>query len=242
MSRKRSSPALYELIHARSAKAAALPKQQTEESPPAPAVGQSLGWLSPGRTVRLPVGYLLLGSAAGIVLLIITYMVGYTRAERVVGAELVRDQEALQVGPPQDPMAKRYEGFTPPAGPAEAAKALETFPGDADRPWAWPDRWGPILSDPRRPQHNYFVLIHTRRDSAIRLARFCREQGLEAYVVQAKNVSLYRVIALPGYTRGQRDSDEVRALERRIVEAARKWKLQVNPRDDLAYYPERFEG
>ncbi|MCH8153478.1 MAG: hypothetical protein IH830_14030 [Planctomycetes bacterium] len=247
MARKRSNPALYELIHARSVRAAAPPQQQIKESPPAPPAGQSLGWLSPGRTVRLPVGYLLLGSAAGIVLLIIAYMVGYTRAERVVGADLerdllVRDQEALRVGPPQDSMAKRYEGFTPPVVRAEAAKALETFPGDADRPSAWPDRWGPILSDPRQPEHNYFVLIHTRRDSALRLARFCREQGLEAYVVQAKNVSLYRVIALPGYTRGQRDSDEVRALERRIVEAARKWKLQVNPRDDLAYYPERFEG
>ncbi len=247
MTRKRSNPALYELIHARSAKAAASPQQQTEESPPAPAVGQSVGWLSRGRTVRLPVGYLLLGSAAGIVLLIIAYMVGYTRAERVVGADLERDlvmrnQEALRVGPPQDSMVKRFEGWTPPAAPVEAAKALETFPGDAHRPSAWPDRWGPILSDPRQGEHNYFVLIHTRRDSALRLARFCREQGLEAYVVQAKNVSLYRVIALPGYTRGQRDSDEVRALERRIVEAARKWKLQVNPRDDLAYYPERFEG
>ncbi|MCZ6810651.1 MAG: hypothetical protein O7D97_01485 [Planctomycetota bacterium] len=247
MTRKRSSPALYELIHARSARAAAAPQQQVEESSPAPAAGQSLGWLSPGRTVRLPVGYLLLGSAAGIVLLIIVYMVGYARAERVVKAELqpvlvMRDQEALPEGRPQDPMVKRFEGWTPPARPAEATKALETFPDDADRPAAWPDRWGPILSDPRRPEHNYFVLIHTRRDSALRLARFCRDQGLEAYVVQAKNVSLYRVIALPGYTRGRRDSEEVRALERRIVEAARKWKLQVNPRDDLAYYPERFEG
>ncbi|MCZ6611720.1 MAG: hypothetical protein O6941_03720, partial [Planctomycetota bacterium] len=218
MTRKRSSPALYELIHARSARAAAAPQQQAEESSPAPAAGQSLGWLSPGRTVRLPVGYLLLGSAAGIVLLIIVYMVGYARAERVVKAELqpvlvMRDQEVLGVGPPQDPMAKRYEGWTPPARPAEATKALETFPGDADRPAAWPGRWGPILSDPRRPEHNYFVLIHTRRDSALRLARFFRDQGLEAYVVQAKNVSLYRVIALPGYTRGQRDSEEVRALE-----------------------------
>ncbi len=247
MTRKRSNPALYELIHARSARAAAPPQQQIEESPPAPPVGQSLGWLSPGRTIRLPVGYLLLGSAAGIVLLIIVYMVGYKRAERVVGAELqpdlvIRDQEALPDGRPQDPMAKRFEGWTPPARPAEAVKALDTLPGDADRPSAWPDRWGPILSDPRQGEHNYFVLIHTRRDSALRLARFCREQGLEAYVVQAKNVSLFRVIALPGYTRGQRDSEEVRALERRIVEAARKWKLQVNPRDDLAYYPERFEG
>ena len=87
MTRKRSSPALYELIHARSARAAASHQQQVEDSPPAPAVSQSLGWLSPGRTVRLPVGYLLLGSAAGIVLLIIAYMVGYKRAERVIGAE-----------------------------------------------------------------------------------------------------------------------------------------------------------
>ncbi|MHC4768640.1 MAG: hypothetical protein ACYTEI_08020, partial [Planctomycetota bacterium] len=97
-------------------------------------------------------------------------------------------------------------------------------------------------SDPREPGKNYFVLIHTQRESAIRLSQFSREHGVEAYAIRANNLTLYKVVALPGYERGERAADFVQALERRIMEVARNWKLQVNPRDDLAHYPEKFEG
>ncbi|MHC4415447.1 MAG: hypothetical protein ACYS0G_09205 [Planctomycetota bacterium] len=240
MARKASNPALYELIRAR--RAAAAPPPETEPVSDAP-VNHAPGWLSPGRTLRIPVGFLLLAVAALIASLVIAYMVGYTRAERAVRAELEQDwlarpRTAVGALPPEvsEPVVPDLApGGVTPTGAAEG-------PGRDERAAPAPNRWGPILSDPRRPGQNYFVLIHTRRDSAVRLARFCREQELEAYAVAAKNVSLYRVIALPGYDKGERDSEAVRALERRIVEVARKWKLQVNPRDDLAYYPEKFEG
>jgi hypothetical protein len=102
--------------------------------------------------------------------------------------------------------------------------------------------WGPVLSDPREAGKNYFVLIHTRRDGAVMLAEFSRAHGVEAYAVRAKNLSLYKVIALPGFGGGERSTEFVTDLERRIEEVFRSWKLQVNPRDDLAHYPEKFEG
>ena len=98
-----------------------------------------------------------------------------------------------------------------------------------------------MAPEPREDGVNYFVLIHTKRANAIRLAAFCREYGLEAFAIRAKKLNLYKVVVLPGYRRGERDAEEVRALERHIKDVAQKWHLQVSSRDDLAYYPEKFD-
>ncbi len=168
--------------------------------------------------------------------LVASFTVGYGRGEGRAKAEieqqwLASSQQTPAVPPPEAlPTPPRRTPPVPPADATEGAAAPEI-----------PD-WGPILSDPREPGKNYFILIHTQRDSAVRLAQFSRDHGVEAYVIRAKNLSLYKVVARPGYNRGERSADFVQALERRIVEVFRRWNLQVNPRDDLAHYPEKFEG
>ncbi len=102
--------------------------------------------------------------------------------------------------------------------------------------------WGPPESDPREAGLNYFILIHTQRENANKLANFCRKESLEAYVVKAKNMDQYQVIVLPGYRKGARELEQIRTLERRIKAVTRKWKLRINPRDDLSYYPDRYDG
>ena len=245
MRRKSSSPALYELIRARQAPPAPMAAED-EEAAEAPAE-PSLRWLSPGRTIRLPVGYLLLATAALILCLSVAYVVGHSRGERLARAEyeqqwLADHEVAWPVPPPERPLRSEPQTGSRGSIPAPVGGEDVPHPQPLSQGERGEEGWGPILSDPRRPGHNYFVLIHTKRENAVELARFCRDRGVEAYVVAVKNVSLYRVIVLPGYVRGERDSEQVRDLERRIVEVARKWKLQVNPRDDLAYYPEKFEG
>lgn len=222
--------ALYELMGGRRSRSAPPAEPPREES----ASGGSK-WLSPGRTFRVPVGYLLLGAAGVVTALVAVYVLGYTRGRQFARAEFDRDWPALaqplmRVPPPEERPALEHR-------PDDGASPREPEPAAAV-----PGGWGPVESDPRIPGRNYFVLIHTRRDAAVQLAGFCRDSGLEAYVIPAENVSLYRVIVLPGYEKGRRASDEVRGLERRIVDVAHKWRLQVNPRDDLAYYPERFDG
>jgi len=145
------------------------------------------------------------------------------------------NQQTLAVPPPEALSARPRETGPP---------VVRSEPPDAPQVTAAPETpgWGPILSDPREPGKNYFVLIHTQRESAVRLSQFSRQHGVEAYAIRANNLTLYKVVALPGYERGERAADFVQALERRIVEVARNWKLQINPRDDLAHYPEKFEG
>jgi hypothetical protein len=233
MATKRVGPALYELMRGRrSDPGPAEPEPQPEAT--------DWGWLSPGRTVRLPIGYLLLAAAIVLTAVVASFTVGYGRGHGQATAELEQEwlgtnQQTLAVPPPGGLPGPPPETTPPvvrpePTRPPQAA----TAPGTP--------AWGPILSDPREPGKNYFVLIHTQRESAIRLAQFSRDHGVEAYAIRANNLTLYKVVALPGYERGERAADFVQALERRIVEVARKWKLQVNPRDDLAHYPEKFEG
>jgi hypothetical protein len=233
MASKRIGPALYELMRGRrSDPGPAEPEPQAEAT--------DWGWLSPGRTVRLPIGYLLLGAAFVLTAVVASFTVGYGRGQGQAKAELEREwlgtnQQALAV-PPPEAMSPRPRETGPPAAvqpvpaPASEAAAAPRTPG-----------WGPVLSDPREPGKNYFVLIHTQRESAVRIAEFSREHGVEAYAIRANNLTLYKVVALPGYGRGEREADFVQALERRIVEVARSWKLQINPRDDLAHYPEKFQ-
>ncbi len=234
MAMKPTHTALYELMG-----------QPPEERPQEPPDEQPprRGWRSgAGRTMRVPVGYLWLAGAAGLVLLVAAFSTGYIRGHQEATTTLEREwlemgQPTLAVPPPEiltiDPPQR--------AAPAPTEQSVVT-PGPTKRGMP-ADRPGKVLSDPRQEGINYFILIHTHRDNAVRLAEFCRREGVEAYAVpDGRNRSLYRVVVLPGYARGQRSSEPVRALERRIADVNRKWKLEENPRDELGYYPERFGG
>lgn len=245
--KRRSSPALYELIQRRSDSRSAPPAPGPEQAAPSPPqpTGESINWLSPGRTIRLPIGYLFLGAAALILVVVCVYMFGYRHAERSTelqfgdladGNTWDRNAEIAQ-----DPMARDFGpggvGSARLAG-REPAPVLSST-GSATRAGGFGGR---VESDPREAGLNYFILIHTHRKNAIKLADFCRAESLDAYVVKARNMNQYQVIVLPGYRKGAREAAPIIALERRIKEVTRKWKLRVNSRDDLSYYPVRYNG
>lgn len=240
MASKPRQPALYELMATpRAERVPAPPSERPSPSEPPPSR------FSAGRAIRVPAGYLWLGGGIGLGVLVGAFSLGYLRGQGDARREyeqewLAVNQPRLPVPPPEisnaisplpleRPLVERARREPP--GEQRAPEGVRTATG-----------WGPIGSDPRRAGLNYFVLIHTQRGNAERLAKFYREHGVEAYAMQAKNGSLYRVVALPGYARGERSSEAVGRLEQRIKDAQRKWKLRINPRDDLAYYPERFDG
>ena len=232
---KPTHTALYELMRRDGAEHP--PKTPDDEQP-------RRSWRSSaGRATRVPVGYLWLAGAGGLVLLIGAFSTGYVRGQHDATAKLEREwlvtrQPILAVPPPEIDTGDRAVRTEP--LPRLDARAVSDPPGQSLAPGAGPGR---ILSDPRTEGFNYLILIHTNRKNAVELAVFCRQEGVEAYAVpDKKNRSLYRVLVLPGYTRGERSSEPVRALEQRIADATRKWKLQRNPRDELGYYPERFGG
>ena len=208
---------------------------------PPPPTGESINWLSPGRTFRVPIGYLFLASAALILLLVFAYMFGFQRGER--STEFQLGGLADRSGPnrsaeiAQDPMA-RDSG----PGVESATRVPAIARSNTGLTITNSDQWGLVESDPREAGLNYFILIHTQQANAIKLANFCRDESLEAYVVKARNMDQYQVIVLPGYRKGAREHEQIRTLERTIKQVTQKWKLRINSRDDLSYYPVRYDG
>ncbi len=232
MRRKPTDAALYELYGRKKTEQEHRRRPRAQERGPGPGPG----WFGAGRTFRLPVGYVWLAGGGGILLLALAFSAGYLRGHGEATATLEQEFLAHQGAPPvPPPEVQPVLVQRPTASRSQTPSVKQATTGKPSGP-------GQILADPRVEGLNYFILIHTQRDNAVELARFCRQGGVEAYAVPVKNGVLYRVIAVPGYAGGDRSSKPVRTLEKRIADVIRKWKLQVNPRDDLAYYPERFGG
>ncbi len=243
MAKRRTNPALYELIQARQGKRAAAPTPDPQPIAAAPTTGESIRWFSPGRTIRLPIGYLFLAAAGLILLAVSAYMFGYQHGERATELQF-GDLAGRTDGIPsaqiaQDPMAT--DSRVGAGSPRSTSYGAAAGRSDTGPMFTNADPWGPVPSNPREVGLNYFILIHTHFENAVKLAKFCRNESLEAYVVKAKNIDQYQVIFLPGYRKGARETEQIRDLERRIKAVTQKWNLR-NPRDDLSYYPDRYDG
>ena len=256
MARKSSQPALYELIRRRNEEQGDSPprpmQSPTVQEPSrretiAPKVngdsedeGPMLGdLLAPGRSIRVPIGYLFVGAAAIVALAVLAYVVGHSSGEG--HAKAVLDQEAVDEFNAQnsarmmsDPLANTPPRVRPPKG----SNSPSAGPGE-DPPRG---RAGPIESDPREIGTNYYYLVYTDRSKAIEFAEFCRQSGLEAYVVHGDNPELRRVMVVPGFAAGQSSLPEFRQLREQIEDVITRWKLKTSNRETLTYYPEKFKG
>lgn len=239
-SRKNSGmPALYELIGRRRSNG---PPVRVEEPPPPPPSPVESGgsWLSPGRMLRVPVGYLLLGLATAIALMVGAYVMGYRQASVAVRQEYA--QGVLGGAGTVDPLTAT-DPLEEDAGPTSGTGLKRVLPSDAGTrlstpPVAVDDQdagtgWGPLFSDPRESGMNYFVLMQTSRDGAARVARFCRDHGLETYVVGRNNASTFKVIAFPGFQSAERSGPDVRDLEALIHRIGDKWRREEGGATDF---------
>jgi hypothetical protein len=239
--RSRQTP-LYEFMAGQSESVRRAQERQQrapgEESYAPPAEDFSL---QAGRSIRLPVGAVLLAVAVAIILIIAAYIVGSWRAGAVARAEY--EQKMLDAsrgltgsgGLASDPLvAPETPGSTVQERQPDPAPVVET-PAETDLG----GDWGPIESDPRAPGLHYLILAETRSDGAVRLAAFCRDQGLAAYVVSGNNDRFRRVIALPGFPTRSSSTPEARALLGEIHRIGALWKAREPGGSDLtdAYFP-----
>src|SRR5690242_19982454 len=94
MSKKTAQPALYEMMRGRPGGSAPPPVMEQPEAESSPFAGFDFSqWLSPGRTVRLPVGYMFLIAALAVVLIWFAYMVGAKRGQTI--AKLSSDEAVV---------------------------------------------------------------------------------------------------------------------------------------------------
>lgn len=268
MAKRSGQPALYEMMRGRGPLTVGpdAPRERTppiaepedeievmrDDASPSPALDRLVGLLKPGRTVRLPVGYLLLACGGLLLILIVAYVIGVTAGKSLQRAEFhakfgegfdlsprppaVNDPLTLQPLDATDGAANNPEGGVLSGGGARAASP------DSASGARSPADWGPVVpsADPRRKGWNYFIAAETTPAGAKRLAEFCRSHGLETYAVPYKNAS--RVIVFPGF-QGPRDAPAVKALEERMHQVGDLYKAanrhETNMRDA---YPAKYDG
>jgi hypothetical protein len=202
--------------------------------------------LAPGRTFRVPAGYLLIALAVVVLLLAASYMLGYKHSQRVEKAsfdEWLR-KNWVTSGGVDDPLTPAQASPVAVDTPIiRIEEPLETTPAPSPPPARASTGGGfhPIDADPRQAGIHYMILVETREDGALRLARFCRDEGLEAYVVRGYKGSLRRVIVLPGLS--GHDDPRHRPLRERINEVGRAWKRLRPSESDLGdAYLMKFDG
>lgn len=192
-------------------------------------------WIHPGRKVAFPVGYVLVAAAGVLALFLMAYMFGHSRGEVTAknqfdqslldssnSAEIGRNTTdpllAMRSGTLNDPAANQNR-----ASASQPNRTAATPPNRTSTPRNTTTA-GPIQSDPRVEGKHYYIIATTRRDGAIRLAEFCRERGLEAYVIGGHNDRFSQVIALPGFDTSSSSNPTVSAMREQILRIGRLWE------------------
>jgi hypothetical protein len=200
---------------------------------PAPSAPEA-GGLGARRSIRLPVGYLLLGAGLVCAIVVGAYVIGWARSRHVVRQEYFEDQPQ----PGEAPGMRAADPLSDASGTSRAPgrEAAGTAPVDDDA--AGPRGWGPVESDPRRPGLNYLVVAETRQEGAQRLAEHLRQSQLEAYVIASNNPQSRRVIVLPGLPSVADSDPRVQQLRAKVREAGRAWRARHPGESDLgdAYF------
>ncbi len=131
--------------------------------------------LSPGRSIRLSLGTFGICLAICIALVLIAYTMGFQRGNSIAEADY-GNRLFTEFGALSDDDANNSSRLT----------EITTFK--------------PLKSDLRVSGEFYYILVQAVTEpGAVELATFCRDKGLETYVVSGNNTRFYRVIAFPGF-------------------------------------------
>jgi hypothetical protein len=258
MARKGTQPALYELIRtgdqprrpSAPSAGASSPRFEPASLVPSAARGEPADLAAPpARFVRVPVGLIYLAVTVVLVAVVGGYLYGVSVGERMqrekLGQQRADEMDAAGNLPKIDPLAAgRRPGSLSGDSGRPAGQDGRTGGTDLGTPSETPSSGdlGPAPGgDPRENGLNYFIVAHTATRNGEAMVTFCRKNGLDAHLVPDDNGELRLVIILPGFAGGERQSAEVKALERRIREVGRRWKDAARGNRDFGdAYPSKF--
>lgn len=231
---RKGAPALYELLS--TSKGAPLPGGASQPSQSSAAFsGQQTQWIA--------------WIAVVVIAVVVSYLVGVNRGERLGRAALVeeraQEQRLLSDARPATPVPTKDSGSaaqtpsvmgTAGGRPAASENRAQVDGNGISRGQALED--GPLSpleigADPRQAGLNYFVIATVSPQSALTTARFCRDKGLDAYVVPSNNVRFSEVIVLPGFPASERSSAGVKGLEERIRKVGTLYKNAARGNPDF---------
>ena len=237
---RRSGPTLYEVMNRSQAAGGSGPRNTGESQGNDSERPAASRLLTPGRVIRVPVGYVWTVCGGVVLLLALSYVFGYSRGRTVSDANAMRISqglaEAIEEGTRiQDPLMDTT-AVTSPARVIDTVLSVETSVEKPQRPQA-------ITPRPRRPGSAvreigkaYFVAETPLAGRAEEICDFIRDNGLDALLVETQNSRFRQVIVLPGFDPS--DSEARSELQQRIVEIGRKFESQGRNNDnfDDTYY------
>jgi len=221
---KKKGPALYELILSKPSYEPTSPQsilksktnKKSNKAKKVEDIDLDHNVLTPGRSIRVSIGSIGVIAAVCIALIVISYTMGFQKGS-AVASEDVRAQYGDQL----------FEEFS-----SQEAGTISVVPSQSSptkavvRPSDQPatskqHTVGPLLSDPRMQNAYYYTLMQTTKEGAIQLATFCRQKGLETYVVSGNNTRLFRVIAFPGAF--DSNAQSLRTVQLQIHAIGQEW-------------------
>jgi len=134
-----------------------------------------------------------------------------------------------------------------PAGPAPASENRAVPSGGSPTPSASEEGQplGPMPKgiDPRQSGLNYFVVASVLEANADKMVQFCRDRGLDAWVVPDHNGRLREITVLPGVPKSELDGARAKALKARILKVGLQWKAAGRGNADFSgCYPKLYNG
>lgn len=139
--------------------------------------------------------------------------------------------------------AARSETVVPATAATQAPPASENrAPApvtDSDQPL------GPMPKgiDPRQSGLNYFVVASVLEANADKIVQFCRDRGLDAWVVPDHNGRLREITILPGVPKSELEGARAKALKARILKVGLQWKAAGRGNADFSgCYAKLYNG
>mgnify|MGYP001360616077 CR=1 FL=1 len=224
------------------------------------ASGGGLSWWQMGaRTVRIPIGYVIVAGGLALALAVLAYWIGYSRAtsnaeaerRRVIQSEL--DQVVDPLNAPSGTLASPQQSQTntqssPPTQTATRPPQTNQgtsgqAPGQAAPTGGQRQQPAPsgLERDPRVPGMNYWVIARLGPDEARRAAAYLQASGVQVAVVETNSERFREVIASNGFE--GLSSPEAARLKSRILELGRLYRVQEKgPTDFSDMYARKFSG
>ncbi|MFB3430349.1 MAG: hypothetical protein ABL309_05475 [Phycisphaerales bacterium] len=258
MSQRRKNPALYELLGSRPINKPGAGRPPVED--PIEDQEDSAFGIKPGRTIRVPVGYLFFAIAGVIALIFGGYMLGYAQRDRIAEQEKLRaltsdDPDGGGGGAIADPL-NRGSSEQNTSGRSNTGRQNtggSTQPVNNSNPTPSPSRTGSPLEnvwfvrdgvrDPRESGLNYFILATNYPwDEAERAALYLGRNGVAAVVYPSSRANRWNLSTRRGFEGGTFRDREAQDLVERIKQIGERFQSTergATDFDDL--YPARLD-
>ena len=186
--------------------------------------------MTPGRVVRMPVGFVWIIGGAIVLGMVLSYVAGFSRGQTIAD----EDARRLSAG-----LAESMRESTKVSDPLLAPETSTPMARVVDEPQV---PAVPPQVTPKPPKQrstlgirevgkSYFVAETPLAVRAEEICSFIRASGLDALIVPTDNTRFRQVIVLPGFDPG--DADARDRLRQRIIEIGRRFEKQGRNNDNF---------